>query len=359
MHDITTNVTLYDEAFYASQAPGSARSAAIILGHLFQWLQPRRVADVGCGVATWLRIAQALGASEVAGFDGDYVDRATLQIAPDAFYPTALDRELPRDKLPPGSAPFDLVISMEVVEHLPHDRGEAFITGLTQLGDTILFGAAIPFQGGTGHINELWAEYWAVHFRAKGYLCFDALRPLIWQQEGVDWWYAQNSLIFARPDSVAARVLPRESLRENGPLSFVHPKSFLTQVLYNFRTHRAAARGVEERDYDAGVQAWRSGASRPPQLTAPMMAEEAPHGSIAVFPATRMEQHEPEALAATKEAALQAALAETRALAHELAAMRHRALIAEAKVAALESSSSWRITAPIRKIASVLKNRSH
>ncbi|TWB43447.1 class I SAM-dependent methyltransferase [Nitrospirillum pindoramense] len=292
----TENVNLYDKGFYASQAPGSARSAAIILNHLFKWIQPRSVADVGCGVGTWLNVAQKLGATKIVGFDGDYVDRSALQIPEESFIPTALDHEIPKEKLPEKTEPFDLVISMEVIEHLPYECGAKFVKGLTQLGDTILFGAAAPFQGGTGHVNEQWAEYWAVHFRREGYICFDALRSLIWQQDGVDWWYAQNSLIFTRRDSIAAQRLPPESRREGAPLSFVHPMNLLRQVLYNFRTYRAAARGVEEQDYIASANSWRSGETTPPDLTAPRLAREAPENTRAAFPTTRMEQSEPETL---------------------------------------------------------------
>jgi 2-polyprenyl-3-methyl-5-hydroxy-6-metoxy-1,4-benzoquinol methylase len=49
---------------------------------------------------------------------------------------------------------FDLVISLEVAEHLPESAADAFIDSLVRHGDVILFSAAIPFQGGHRHINE-------------------------------------------------------------------------------------------------------------------------------------------------------------------------------------------------------------
>jgi len=44
-----------------------------------------------------------------------------------------------------------------------------------QIIDNVLFSAAIPNQGGTGHINEQWQEYWAEKFYANGFgaeLCY-------------------------------------------------------------------------------------------------------------------------------------------------------------------------------------------
>src|SRR5579862_3100091 len=56
---------------------------------------------------------------------------------------------------------FDLAMSFEVAEHLPPDAAKGFVDSLTRLAPLVLFSAAIPFQGGVGHINEQWPEYWA------------------------------------------------------------------------------------------------------------------------------------------------------------------------------------------------------
>ena len=49
---------------------------------------------------------------------------------------------------------FDLVVSLEVAEHLPSECAETFVDSLTGLGPIVLFSAAIPHQGGTNHANE-------------------------------------------------------------------------------------------------------------------------------------------------------------------------------------------------------------
>ena len=55
----------------------------------------------------------------------------------------------------------DLVVCLEVAEHVPPLSAGDFIASLTRLASIILFSAAIPYQGGDGHLNEQWPEYWA------------------------------------------------------------------------------------------------------------------------------------------------------------------------------------------------------
>ena len=97
-----------------------------------------------------------------------------------------------------AAQPFDLVICMEVAEHLPHARGPSLVAELASLGDAVLFSAAVPFQYGTNHVNEQWPEYWSILFRSQGLECFDPLRAELWNDPEVDWWYAQNALMYAR-----------------------------------------------------------------------------------------------------------------------------------------------------------------
>ena len=69
---------VYDAAFFEGQAERSLASARVVLGRVFPLLRPRRLVDVGCGVGTWLRAALDLGADDVFGVDGDYVDPAVV-----------------------------------------------------------------------------------------------------------------------------------------------------------------------------------------------------------------------------------------------------------------------------------------
>ena len=83
---------------------------------------------------------------------------------------------------------FDLVMTLEVAEHLPDTAAANFVESLTQLGPVILFSAAVPFQGGTGHVNEKWPDYWANLFSKHAYVPIDCIREKVWNNPDVQIW---------------------------------------------------------------------------------------------------------------------------------------------------------------------------
>src|SRR5439155_16237379 len=99
--------------------------------------------------------------------------------------------------------------SLEVAEHLPPHSADGFVESLTRLGPAIVFSAAIPLQGGVDHVNEQWPEYWVERFVARGYEAIDGLRPRIWMNAAVDWYYAQNALVFVQPHLLSRPAVAR------------------------------------------------------------------------------------------------------------------------------------------------------
>lgn len=191
---------IYDETFYATHVEGSTRAARTIVARVKALVEPRTVVDVGCGVGAWVRAWREAGVAAV-GCDGDHVDRARLVCDPAQFH--AVDLSRPDDLaavLP--QARFDLVTTLEVAEHLDATVAEAFVGALCALSDTVLFGAAIPGQGGVHHVNEQYPSYWAARFAAFGFEPFDLLRPLISTEPAVPFWYRQNTILFCRAGAV-------------------------------------------------------------------------------------------------------------------------------------------------------------
>ena len=66
------------------------------------------------------------------------------------------------------------------------------MASLAAAAPVVAFSAAIPARAAYGHVNEQWPAYWAELFARHGYEPVDALRPLLWDDARVDWWYAQN-----------------------------------------------------------------------------------------------------------------------------------------------------------------------
>ena len=112
----------YDAGFYAARRDGSLQSAGVIVPILLSYVQPRSVADIGCGLGTWLKAFRAAGITDVMGYDGDYVDRGALLIEPSRFCPT----DSAQTAVSNGP-----LISLEVAEHLPAQCARSFVRRLT------------------------------------------------------------------------------------------------------------------------------------------------------------------------------------------------------------------------------------
>jgi hypothetical protein len=121
-----------------------------------------------------------------------------------------------------------LAVSLEVAEHLPAGRAESFVKNLTDAADAVLFGAAIPGQKGVGHLNLRWQSYWASLFKAQGLDAFDPIRPCVWNDERVCWWYRQNTLLYARDTVVSRMPALRATHAKN--LDMVHPQCYLQRT---------------------------------------------------------------------------------------------------------------------------------
>ena len=205
--------TAYTPNFYAGQADGSERSAAAVAPVVLGLLPPiGSMVDVGCGVGTWAKVFQQCGVVEVVGIDGSYVDKSQLRIPLDAFKPTDLSKPLDVERT------FDLAISLEVAEHLPPERAGSFVSDLTSLATFVIFSAAVPGQGGANHLNEQWPDYWVALFAEHGYRMFDCIRPRIWNDDRVEYWYRQNAFLFVRSGYHVS--IPEVKW----PLNLVHPE---------------------------------------------------------------------------------------------------------------------------------------
>lgn len=192
--------SLYPAGFYDNRRAHTAHAARRILAALPPALPRASVADVGCGTGTWLAAALAGGARSAFGIEGDWVTPDMLDDPRIAFAPQNLEQRFTAPRV-------DLAVSLEVGEHLSPARAASFVADLVALAPAILFSAAIPGQGGVGHLNEHWQSWWAAHFATHGYAAHDIIRPRIWTDDAIPAWYRQNAILYLDAASTAALAL--------------------------------------------------------------------------------------------------------------------------------------------------------
>ena len=215
--------TTYREDSYRTWRDPSKRSAMAVVPLLLEWVHPKSVVDVGCGLGMWASSFSELGVETVHGMDGHNVPTDELLIPASDFVAVDLSKfvETTRD--------YDLVVSLEVAEHLPAAAAGTFVQTLTSLGPVILFSAAIPHQRGANHVNEQWPAYWARLFAKRGYRAVDCLRPRIWNDKNVEPYYCQNAILYVREDKLADYPVLAAAVLALGelPLALIHPHYYL------------------------------------------------------------------------------------------------------------------------------------
>ena len=208
----------YTDRFFREDLQ-SRKSAERIVPFVIDLISPGSVIDVGCGAGDFLSVFLKEGITDILGIDGEWVGLKTIGIPVDQFSPADLEKPFSAGRK------FDLVISLEVAEHISEASADIFIDTLAGMGDVVLFSAAVPFQGGRNHINEKWPEYWASLFQERGYLCIDCLRAEFWNNPDVEFWYAQNMLFFIKEEKL--KDFPRLAGKTGMPLPLVHPGLYL------------------------------------------------------------------------------------------------------------------------------------
>jgi SAM-dependent methyltransferase len=179
----------YTDAFFADVEQTSLPSARRVVPVAVACWRPASVIDVGCGEGIWAAVFEAEGVPAV-GVDLAYVRPERRRV--DRFVVCDLREPLP------ALGRFDLCLSLEVGEHLPAASADTFVAGLAGLADRVLFSAAVPGQGGTGHVNEQPPDYWIERFARAGFGADIGWRELFAHDEDVAWWYRRNMTVFER-----------------------------------------------------------------------------------------------------------------------------------------------------------------
>lgn len=184
----------YSDVFYDREAVASLNGAARILPYLSRWLDIGSVLDVGCGVGAFLSWFRRFGVKDHFGIDGAWVPQGQLLVAKENFKAVDLTEQIDLGRK------FDLVISLEVAEHIQEGFSDRFVDNICRHGNVVMFSACIPAGAGDGHVNEQWQSYWAAKFADRGYKVLDLVRPCIQEDGVISSFYRQNCLLYANEE---------------------------------------------------------------------------------------------------------------------------------------------------------------
>lgn len=209
---------------YSSETHNST-DPALLVPLVINFFNPKSVIDVGCGTGNFLEAFKKNGVAKVFGIDGDFQSQAIRKnfLADTEFQNYNLSMPYFAE------TKYDLAICLEVGEHLNKDSADNLITTLINSSDIIIFSAAIPLQGGQFHINEQWPDYWAKKFAAYNYFPADIIRPLIWNNPSIKYWYKQNIIVYISKISAYYKIYNTDN---KFPINLVHPDNYLIQVSY-------------------------------------------------------------------------------------------------------------------------------
>jgi len=150
-------------------------------------IRPNRVIDIGCGPGHFVESMRDIGI-DALGIDID----KRIGDKPYLFCEDILYTKLTAD----------VCICLEVVEHIHEDHADNIIDKISGMfTDTLIFTAAVPGQGGVGHINCQYPIYWEQKFNRN-----DLYRNILLEKVVKDWcvqgrymgWFYNNLMIYTK-----------------------------------------------------------------------------------------------------------------------------------------------------------------
>ena len=175
-------------------------------------LRPQSALEIGCGIGLYINFMERFTTAAVKdqgrflGVEPEPMVQAKV-FGQDPYRAqqlmlNVLDAEAQQAVADLGT--FDVVLSSEVIEHIPCDLHSAFLDVLTdRTGKFLVFGAARPGQGGTGHVCLKWTrDQYLAEFNKRGLVHLPILSGRLRSACYNGWDKGQNTFVVANPKFV-------------------------------------------------------------------------------------------------------------------------------------------------------------
>jgi hypothetical protein len=183
---------LYSRDFHTSIENDEYPQAVRLAEYISQYLHPSKFIDFGCSTGLYLReIKNKIPTILSIGYE--FSEPAVSH----ALCSDVIQFDL-TNKLDIEKVPNTLGLCLEVLEHIADEHWHPVLENLTQNCDMILFSAAVPGQGGTGHINCRHKIDWIRRFHSLGWVIdLDRTKHMLeHMKNGYHMgWFAWNAMI--------------------------------------------------------------------------------------------------------------------------------------------------------------------
>jgi len=152
----------YDKTYYRWIEDHNRHCYKLFAESVVAEFGPKWIVDVGCGSGGMLQAFIEAGCEGV-GFD---YSKAAVRLCHQRGLTQVQRVDVRRVYTLPARG--DLVISLEVAEHLPGKHATEFCRLLSTLAPVVVMTAAQPGQSGHLHFNEQPRQYWIERMRAAG-----------------------------------------------------------------------------------------------------------------------------------------------------------------------------------------------
>ena len=165
MENSLFKLDVYDDRYFKWHFDVTRNYANRTMDWYIQTYKPSSIIDYGCGIGAYLESGLNNNVTKLRGFDigGDALVPYIIPSVSSHIEILDCTNKIETDK-------YDCVVSLETGEHIEPEGSDMFVDNICNSlndGGVVLFSAAPPGQGGSGHINCQPKSFWIGKFQER------------------------------------------------------------------------------------------------------------------------------------------------------------------------------------------------